>query len=185
MILRTMPKIALQKDEPKMPEQTLYTLRPYVGADAHQVVEVVNAATLRVRAGRGAEIDSTGNVHLAGWYVPVASERVVVIGPQDKVIAFAYFSAEAPNIVSATSGTVHPDFQGAGVGSLLLDWAETRAREFSHRAPKGVRTILETNAFEVEQEAIRLFIDRGYVRDARVAAPGCRVGCAATTAAVA
>jgi hypothetical protein len=60
-----------------------------------QVVEAVNAATHLVRAGRGAEIDSTGNVHLAGWTVPVTSGRVVVTSLNDKIVGFAYFTVSS------------------------------------------------------------------------------------------
>jgi GNAT superfamily N-acetyltransferase len=147
-----------------MPVQTPFTLRPYLLADAPQVVEMINAATVPVRAGRGAEIDSTGNVHLAGWYIPVTSERVIVSGADGKVSGFAYFVASSPYIVNTVGATVHPDEWGNGVGEMLLAWAEGRAQEFSRRAPAGVRTILETNVFEVEQAAIRLLTERGYVQ---------------------
>jgi GNAT superfamily N-acetyltransferase len=143
---------------------TPFTLRPYTRADAQQVVELINAATYPVRAGRGAEIDCTGNVHLAGWFVSVTSERVVATGAQGKVVGFAYFVAHFPYIVTTVGGAVHPAFQGQGVGSLLLEWAEGRAHEFAQQAPTGVRAILEVNAFEVEQSSLRLFRERGYVQ---------------------
>jgi GNAT superfamily N-acetyltransferase len=147
-----------------MTEQRSFTLRSYVRADAPQVVDLVNAATFPVRAGRGAEIDSTGNVHLAGWYIPVTSERVVVTGARDEIAGFAYFVASPPYIVSTVGGAVHPSYWGQGVGTLLVEWAEGRAREVSQRAPAGVRTVLEVNVFEVEQAALCLFSERGFVK---------------------
>lgn len=55
------------------------------------------------------------------------------------------------SFVFETGGSVHPKHENAGVGSMLVAWAEAKARRLSEQAPAGIRTVLQVNLFESEK----------------------------------
>jgi mycothiol synthase len=57
---------------------------------------------------------------------------------------------------------VHPAFRGQGIGTALMDWAETRAQIALDRAPAGTRVVLEASANSAHKSAIQLLQERGY-----------------------
>lgn len=145
-----------------MAQHAEFVLRPYHPSDAEAVVEVVNAAS-QPRGMRRAVVDSTGHVRLIR-YVPASSKKVVVVNPQDEVVAYAYLADRDQHIIYEVGGAVHPSYQQQGIGTNLLAWAEQHALSMSTSAPAGVKTALQTNLYEAEREAIALFTGHDYAR---------------------
>ncbi|MDQ2690971.1 MAG: GNAT family N-acetyltransferase [Chloroflexota bacterium] len=138
-----------------------YRLRPYRPSDAKAVVDVINASSMQTVGFNRAVVDAFGNV----WshrFVPFSSEKVVVVDVRDRVVAYAYFTSEEDHIVAETEASIHPDYWRQGLETRLLEWAEERARECSRNAPPGIRTVLQTSLYQMEQDAIQLFTDYGY-----------------------
>lgn len=138
-------------------------LRPYISSDAGAVVQLVNAAAAQSTRARCAVVDGVGNVRLRR-YVPVESEKVVAIDRTNQVVGYAYLTDREQHIIYEVGGAVHPDCWGKGVGVKLLNWADERAMALSQRAPAGVKTVLQTNLYEEEHEAMQLFNWTGYVK---------------------
>lgn len=136
-------------------------LRSYTSSDAQAVVEIINASSMRTVGFHRAALDAFGSVW-AYRYVPFSSEKIVAIDHDDQVIGYAYFTSEDDHIASETGGSVHPDYWGKGIGTTLRHWAEGKAKESSHQAPAGVKTVLQTSIYESERDAIALFKDHGY-----------------------
>jgi mycothiol synthase len=145
-----------------MAQHAAFVLRPYHRSDAAAVVEVVNAAAQPLGM-RRALVDSAGHVRLIR-YVPGSSKKVVVINPQDEVVGYAYLADRDQHIIYEVGGAVHPSYQQQGIGTHLLAWAEQQALSMSTSAPAGVKTVLQTNLYEAEREAIGLFSGHGYAR---------------------
>ncbi|HJS17490.1 MAG TPA: GNAT family N-acetyltransferase [Anaerolineales bacterium] len=140
---------------------TNYTLRPYLLSDAQAVVDVINASSMQTVGFPRAVVDSVGNI----WsyrFVPFSSEKFVVVGGEDQIIGYAYFTSEDHHIAAETGASVHPNHWDRGIGSRLLEWAQVQARESSVKAPQGIRTVLQTSLYDAEQGAIKLFTDHGY-----------------------
>jgi GNAT superfamily N-acetyltransferase len=137
-----------------------YQLRPYQPSDAESAVALINAAAQQIGS-RRAVVDNTGNVRLTR-YVPQSSQKVVVTTPQKDIIAYAYLANKEDYIVYEIGGFVHPDCWGNGIGTMLLIWGQQQARSLSGHAPVGVKTVLQTNLFEAEKEAIQLFTNHDY-----------------------
>ncbi len=57
-------------------------------------------------------------------------------------------------------GHVLPEFRGQGIGSILLDWSETRIRELA--AEQGGEAMFGANASSTENDATQLLLDNGY-----------------------
>jgi mycothiol synthase len=59
-------------------------------------------------------------------------------------------------------GRVHPDYLGRGIGSYLMDWAETRAQQAIPRVPAGARVSFQVATPSGYQPAVGFFEKRGY-----------------------
>lgn len=145
-----------------MAQHAEFVLRPYQRSDAEAVVEVVNAAAHPLGMRRAA-VDRTGHVRLIR-YVPVDSKKVIVMNPHDEVVGYAYLADKDQHILYEVGGAVHPSYQQQGIGTNLLGWAESQALSMSASAPAGVKTVLQTNLYEAERDAIQLFTEHGYAR---------------------
>lgn len=67
-----------------------------------------------------------------------------------------------PFVTYFTFGCTHPDFQGQGIGSQLLEWAEARGQQFVHKAPPDARVVLVTDTVSTVEENGRLFEKMGF-----------------------
>jgi len=138
-----------------------YRLRPYALADSQDVVDTINAASVRTVGFPRAVVDAVGQV----WshrFVPFSSEKVVAVNGHNQVIGYACFTSSDHNIVAETGGAVHPDHWNQGIGTALLQWAEERAHETGRLAPVGARTVLQASPYEMETDLITLLKERGF-----------------------
>jgi mycothiol synthase len=96
----------------------------------------------------------------AEWTVPrfdLAQSARVVTTPEGRIVAYGSVWDNAELLLRAyADGFVHPDFEGQGIGTLLLEWAEARARQSVDRVPDGARYILQTDCVSTYDPARRL-----------------------------
>jgi mycothiol synthase len=59
-------------------------------------------------------------------------------------------------------GRVHPDHQGRGIGTALVQWAESRARQAIEKAPPDARVFVLTSAIEADTTAHGIFEAAGF-----------------------
>lgn len=58
-------------------------------------------------------------------------------------------------------GRVHPAYEGMGIGSRLMEWAENRARKAIDRVDGDLKVVMRSGIFSTYQPAIKLLQDRG------------------------
>lgn len=138
-----------------------YRLRMYISSDTQAVVDLINADSRKKPGYPRAVVDGAGNLRLVR-YVPLSSDKAVAVNAQDEIVGYAYVADKENGIVTEVGGAVHPEHWGKGVGQLLIRWAEERADNTSSNVPAGVRTVLQANLLETEEEAIKLFANSGY-----------------------
>ena len=146
-----------------MSPKSEFFLRPYHLADAPQVVEMINASAAQTAGIKQAVVDSVGNVRLAR-YIPPTSAKIVVTNAQNDVVGFAYCANVEQAVICQVGGAVHPDYWGRGIGFMLVAWAERQASALAQQIPPGIRTVLQTNLYPAENEAIQLFTDCGFMK---------------------
>lgn len=54
-------------------------------------------------------------------------------------------------------GRVHPDYEGLGIGSRLMEWAEKRSRQAISRVPDDVQVVMESGTYHQYVPAHALF----------------------------
>lgn len=138
-----------------------YKLRAYTPSDAQAAMDVINASSMKTVGFPRAVVDSVGNLW-AYRFVPLSSERMVAVDTNNQLVGYAYFRSGDDHILGETGASVHPDHWDKGIGTALLAWAEERATEDSAKAPRGIRTVLQTFCYDAEQDAFQLFEDRGF-----------------------
>jgi GNAT superfamily N-acetyltransferase len=140
---------------------------------------LVLAGGYRLRAGRLDDVpavSAVANAHLRAllgregsrpeylrrdWEVPgfdPARDTRVVEAPDGGLAAFVcVWDISEPHVRLGSWGRVHPQHQGRGLGSALLQWAEARARLAIPRAPAGARVSLQQGSQSVDHAAHACF----------------------------
>jgi ribosomal protein S18 acetylase RimI-like enzyme len=89
-----------------------------------------------------------------------AAFDVLVAIAEDRIVGTAALSIKEPGVLYLGSMAVMPDVQGSGIGFVLLEEVEHRARE------KGC-TIISLECYEPLKTAIALYKRVGYTRTGR------------------
>jgi mycothiol synthase len=92
------------------------------------------------------------------WFDPAGDTVLVEVG--DAVVAYASCATHDISHPFDAWGSVHPDFEGRGVGTALVDWAEERARR---DLPKGSAARLWNGTHAHNVAGLRLFETTGYL----------------------
>lgn len=133
-----------------------FRLRAPTMDDLAAVVDVMNAHT---QACMGIA-EFTVERMQSEWTSPrfeLAESARVVTAPDGRIVGYAALWDTADVLVRAwADGYVHPAFEGQGIGTLMLEWAEARARQALHRAPEGARFTLDTSFVSTYEPARRL-----------------------------
>jgi GNAT superfamily N-acetyltransferase len=131
----------------RLPEP--YRSRPGAVADAGEIHRLV-AACERALLGRVETAPDAVAARLTLPGVDPAVDTLLVHGPGAELVGRAWVNGGRRNEVD-----VHPAHRGRGLGSLLLDWSEARARRLG-----GTR--LAQAAEDADRPAITLLRSRGY-----------------------
>lgn len=78
------------------------------------------------------------------------------------LVGLAIYHNREPHVSSWTTGWVHPDHVGRGIGGSLIDWAESRAESQIDLAPPGTRVVASMGANDKSERGKRLLLRRGY-----------------------
>lgn len=138
-----------------------YRIRPYSPLDAQAVVDLINAASVQTVGFPRAVVDAVGNLW-AYRFTPFTSEKMVAITESNEVVGYAFSTSNDDPIAGEIGGAVHPNYWNKGIGSALIEWAESRAGAVLNHVPADIKTVLQTSFFETEYDAIRLFKEAGY-----------------------
>lgn len=138
-----------------------FRLRAPTMDDLAAVVEVMNAHSLACQGIAEYTVERMRAEWTAPRFVLAESARVAA-APDGRIVGYAALWDTADVLVRAwADGYVHPDFEGQGIGTLLLAWAEARARQSLPRVPEGARYTLDASTVSAFEPAVRLFQEFG------------------------
>ncbi len=114
---------------------TGFTARPSTLTDAAEATEVFNAAAIKYSGKPAFGLDQTINF----WQSPgfdLAQSSRVILAPDGRMAAQVDVDdTKAVPVTPRIWGRVHPDYEGMGIGTAILIWAEQRARAVFGRVP--------------------------------------------------
>jgi len=139
-----------------------YLARPAALVDAPAVTAMLNLSS---QALLGADLLTVEEVE-ADWRAPgidLTADTRVVLAPDGAVAGYAYLWDAAPHVQLERLGRVHPGHLGLGLGSYLIGWSESRAREILRLAPAGARVALHDEFINrLDTRAQSLLSQHGY-----------------------
>ena len=142
-------------------EKVTFTLRPAVLDDIDAVVALVNAASVD-QVGR--PITNAKDI-LEDWNMPSFKldlmTRVAEL-PDGEIIGFieAWDTDPVP-VLNWVWARVHPQYEGQGVGTALMDWADERLQQIVSRVPEDARVTYLSAAVSTHSRSKKFFEDRG------------------------
>jgi mycothiol synthase len=141
---------------------TTFTLFPGRVEDLDDAVPMFNLTSQKF-SGKD-EFDLTD--YRAEWTLPtfdVAADTRVARAEDGTLIGVVeLWNNSAPYVLNRIWGRVHPNYEGQGVGTALMEWAESRAHEKLELAAPENRVQILCNHISQNDAAKSLFEDLGY-----------------------
>lgn len=140
-------------------ETTDFTLRPTRLEDLTEVVALMNDCAA-VQRGNGmvteAQIDGE-------WAIMDLQQVTRVATTADgRIVGYIeVWDTDPVPVNNWVWGRVHPDFEGQGIGSALMDWADERVAQTAERVPAGLQVAYACSTLDWYEPAKRLFAARG------------------------
>lgn len=94
--------------------------------------------------------------------IDLERDWILVTTPDGELVGSGTVWVESPFLENYLDNYVHPDRNGLGLGTLLLDWAEGRAMEVVRLAPKGAAVVLRHGVWVGAEDGENLLRARGY-----------------------
>jgi len=139
-----------------------FTTRAPQMDDVDAVVELFNAHT---RDLFGEEPYHSENFK-GMWTEPgfnLETDARVALSPDGDVVGYIHVEDQAePHVIVGFSGRVHMDYRRQGIGTMLMQWAEQRARQAIDKAPEGTRVVLQTGCSDQDASSIALLESQGF-----------------------
>lgn len=141
---------------------TTYIVRPGRLDDLEQAVRMFNLTSQKMT---GAD-EWTLEDGIAEWTSPSANideDTRVAVTPDGEILGVVeLWNVSPPYVKNNVWARVHPDYEGQGIGTELMMWAETRAYEKLPLAESDTRVVLSCGTRGVNTEAKDLFEGRGF-----------------------
>ncbi|OQY36733.1 MAG: hypothetical protein B6243_02405 [Anaerolineaceae bacterium 4572_5.2] len=137
---------------------TGFSFRPATIDDLKIAVELFNICSVDQM---GMESFSPNEVKVE-WGMPkfnLNTDMRLVFSPEGRLVGFIeVWDISQPPVHPWIWARVHPDFEGMGIGSFLMTWAEERAKQAIPRVPQGARVSIRSGAVN-EHKATTQFLE--------------------------
>ena len=145
-------------------QQTLpegFTIRAANMDDLDAAVDLFNLCSQRM-IGNNEFLRSTVK---SDWTIPgfdPDNDHIVIFSPTGELVGYTFMMAVTqPPIHPWVWGRVHPDYEGLGLGSYLLEWGEQRARQILDRVPSEARVSIFSQSWDIYQPSNDLLANYG------------------------
>lgn len=121
-----------------------FLIRPVTMSDLDTVVDLLNAWSVAYEGVPAFE----RSLISTEWTSPgfnLENATRLVLTPEGKAVGYIEVWDVSPVPVRIwVWGRVHPDYEGQGIGTQMMEWAEARAREAIDRAPAEAQVVMES-----------------------------------------
>ena len=147
--------------ETKTNHRNQFQLRHVTHDDLLAVAELLNTCAINET---GAP-DTNTNLILSDWTGPsfdLASSVRVAETVDGQIVGYVEVWDSDPMPVSIwVWGRVHPDFEGLGIGTAMMDWVEERLQQTLMRVPNELRVVYRSGGLKTHVPSIQFLEDRG------------------------
>ncbi|MFF2188893.1 GNAT family N-acetyltransferase [Streptomyces sp. NPDC058155] len=148
-----------------------YVLRPYRGHEDHGAMAAVRlGSTERDRVDVRSIVEgvpTAAEIGEACAELDDPSENQVLAEHPDGSVGYAtvrWWQERDGTWLYLHRGYLLPEHRGRGIGSAMLDWAESRIRQLVQQHGTAQAAVFGANAMASEEDATRLLLDTGYQR---------------------
>jgi mycothiol synthase len=138
-----------------------FTVRPATLDDVEAAARLSNACSV---AQIGKPTVETWMIRQA-WQAPgcdLENDSVVVTAPDGTLVGHAFVSDPSPHVNPFARVFVHPEHRSLGIGTMLSQWVEARARLCIPNAPKGARVAVTQRRWGSDTTSHELLVGQGY-----------------------
>lgn len=140
---------------------TGFTARPVEMADIETAVSLFNAAAMvKLNREKFSLEDIRAEWQREDFNLDTATH--VAVAPSGELAGYVeVWDTHAVPVAPWVWGRVHPKFEGLGVGSYLLAWAEERARQVIPRVPARAQVVMRCGALSTHEPSNDLLLGYG------------------------
>ncbi len=124
--------------------------------DVDDIVDLLNRCTID----QTGQADTNRSLLLSDWtapgFEPERSLRVVEAADGQIVGYIEVWDTDPIPVTNWVWGRVHPDFEGRGIGTALMLWAEERLQQTLASVPKDLRVIYRSGGLSTHAPTLRL-----------------------------
>jgi len=138
-----------------------FTIRPAVMDDLEAAVALFNACSIEQVGKAEHDVEETRTDW--GFHTfNLETDTQVVIAPDGKLVGYIGIWDSEPHVRLYGFGRVRPESRGQGIGTVLCQWAEARARQAIPKAPEGSRVVALQSALSTDAAAQELLAKQNY-----------------------
>lgn len=138
-----------------------FTVRPATMADIEAITDLLNACATAYTGKPDVSIsDMTSFFTTPGF--DLATSTWLTFAPGGELVGYNDVDDTSPIPVKISIwGRTHPDYEGLGIGSTGISWAEVRARQAIPRVPEDARVVMTSHTVSTVTQAAQLLQDNG------------------------
>jgi ribosomal protein S18 acetylase RimI-like enzyme len=138
-----------------------FKVRPPTIDDADSITGLIQASSLEF--GMDSR-DTVGNIRalMSMPGINLENDTMLVVDKRDQILGCALIQENPPSPLLSAMVEVHPQHKGKGVGTLICQWIEERARQAIPRLPADVRVVILQKKLSEDSTSRDLLSGHGY-----------------------
>ncbi len=154
MILENALKLELTFDE-------RFVMRPTTMDDLEPAVELFNICSQRMIGKNEVTLSDVRTEWLLPEFELENATRVALTRAGKLVGYIEVWDIDERPVNMWVWGRVHPDYEGQGIGTALMEWAEQRARQAIDRVPDDLKVVMRSGTYNGYKPGHQFLRDRG------------------------